>query len=93
MALNNKIMENTSNNQQTTQDLSVRAAKILADFKKASDDFMSSTGALISELNQGVDEAETEMGKIEKDLSGVEEEAGDKMDQAILEYLSDDDDK
>lgn len=86
-------MDGTSNNQSTTQDLSVRAAKILAGLKKASDDFMASTGALISELNQGVDEAETEIGEIEKDLSRVEKETNDKMDEAILEYLADEEEK
>lgn len=82
-------MDNTFNNQQATQDLSVRAAKILADLKKASDNFMANTGALVSELNQGVDEAEAEMEEIDKDLSNVEKDVNDKMDQAILEYLSD----
>jgi hypothetical protein len=86
-------MDSTSNNQPTTQDLSVRAAKILAGLKKASDDFMASTGALVSELNQGVDEAEAEIGEIEKDLSKVEEETNDKMDEAILEYLADEEEK
>ncbi len=86
-------MDSTSNNQSTTQDLSVRAAKILAGLKKASDDFMAGTGALVSELNQGVDEAEAEIGEIEKDLSRVEEEANDKMDEAILEYLADEEEK
>lgn len=86
-------MEDTFNNQQTIQDLSVRAAKILADLKKASDAFMASTGALVSELDQGVDEAEAEIGEIEKDLSRVEEEANDKMDEAILEYLADEEEK
>lgn len=54
---------------------------------------MASTGALVSELNQGVDEAEAEIGEIEKDLSKVEEETNDKMDEAILEYLADEEEK
>jgi len=82
-------MDNTFNNQQATQDLSVRAAKILADLKKASDDFMANTGALVSELNQGAAEAEAEVEEMDKDLSNVEKDVNDKMDQAILEYLSD----
>lgn len=86
-------MDSTSNNQSTTQDLSVRAAKILSGLKKASDDFMASTGALVSELDQGVDEAEAEIGEIEKDLSRVEKETNDKMDEAILEYLADEEEK
>ncbi|HOX21546.1 MAG TPA: hypothetical protein PKZ02_01040 [Candidatus Paceibacterota bacterium] len=82
-------MDNTFNNQQATQDLSVRAAKILADLKKASDNFMANTGALVSELNQGAAEAEVEVEEMDKDLSNVEKDVNDKMDQAILEYLSD----
>ncbi len=81
-------MDNASNNQQPIQDLSVRAAKILADLKKASDDFMATSGDLVSDLNQEVGEAEREMDVVDKDLSNAEEGVNDKIDEAILEYLS-----
>lgn len=81
-----------SNNQRqpTEEELLKRADDLLAEINAANADFVRKTDNLITSLDHGLDEAEKLWEVAETNLQQIEKEAVDKMDEAVLGFLSED---
>ena len=73
----------------------VKAAKelddLIAEMNAANKQFKKSTGKLLKELNTEADELLEDSKKMDAELTQVEKDAGDKLDVAMDELISEDD--
>lgn len=74
-------------------DILKEAEQLLADVKKAGDDFMQKTGILIKGINDEADELNKEIDVINTDLVEMEKGAINKMDAAVLEFIAEDEEE
>lgn len=78
----------TQNTTNQTSDSIKKAQDLLAKVKKANSDFIQKTDVLIKNINQGIDQADQELKKGQKEFRNFEKDAVNKMDKAVLEFLS-----
>ena len=71
-----------------TNDGLKRGQDLLAKAKKANSDFVQKTDILIKNINQGINQANQELGKNQKEFKNFEKDSTNKMDKAVLEFLS-----
>jgi hypothetical protein len=73
--------------QNSNQQILNQIHQLLLNIRKTSED-ANKTEALIKELNRDLDETERTSADMTKKLTQLERESLDKIDESVLEYLS-----